>query len=223
MKSIGERVEEILKSLPSHVALEAAAKTRAAAEAREAVDAGIKIIGHNYVQQAQAMKESPELAGCDARWHLIGHLQRNKARAAAEIFDMIESLDSIKLARALDKRCGEMGKTMPVLIEINSAKEDAKSGVLPEEAEPLVKRIAELENLRVEGLMTMGPFSDDPEDIRPYFRLTRQLFDNIAERDIPNVDMKYLSMGMSDSYLVAIEEGANIVRLGATIFGPRRQ
>lgn len=221
MKNIGERVKEIIQSLPSHVTLEAAAKTRTASEAREAVDAGVKIIGHNYIQQAQTMKESPELAGCDVRWHLIGHLQRNKARDAVEIFDMIESLDSVKLARALDKRCQEMGKTMTALIEINSAKEEAKSGVMPEDAEPLIREAAELENLRIEGLMTMGPFSDDPEDIRPYFRLTRELFDNISRLSIPNVEMKYLSMGMSDSYLVAIEEGANIVRLGTTIFGPR--
>jgi pyridoxal phosphate enzyme (YggS family) len=133
---------------------------------------------------------------------------------------MIETVDSLELAVDIDKRCAAIDKVMPVLIEVNSGREAQKSGVLPEDTKALVKEVACLKNLSLQGLMTIGPYTTDPEDARPYFAETHRLFERIKEH-LPNVEMRYLSMGMSDSYRVAIEEGANIIRLGNRIFGPR--
>jgi pyridoxal phosphate enzyme (YggS family) len=136
---------------------------------------------------------------------------------------MIETVDSSEIAGEIDKRCAAAGKTMPVLIEINSGREAGKAGVYPEKAEQLIREIATLKNIRVAGLMTMGPLTSNQEEARRYFRETKNLFERIKESKIPNVAMKYLSMGMTDSYRVAIEEGANIIRIGNKIFGERRQ
>jgi len=152
---------------------------------------------------------------------MIGHLQRNKVKKAIKIFDMIETVDSVRLAKEIDKQCKKIGKVMPVLIEINSAKEEQKSGVMPEDALSLMQDISRFENIKIMGLMTMGPFLEDPEDLRPYFRLTKELFEKIKDIGIDGVEMRYLSMGMSDSYRVAIEEGANMVRIGTLLFGKR--
>jgi pyridoxal phosphate enzyme (YggS family) len=216
--SIRDNVARILKELPPRIELVAAAKTRSPAEIREAVDAGIRIIGENYVQEAA---EAYAAVGSLARWHFIGHLQTNKAKKAVEIFDAIETVDSADLARELDKRCRTAGKTLSVLIEINSGEEDQKFGVAPAAAEALIRDIAPLANIRVEGLMTMGPFEGDPENARPYFKITKALFDRIGALGIPGVRMERLSMGMTNSWRVAVEEGANRVRLGTLIFGPR--
>jgi PLP dependent protein len=156
------------------------------------------------------------------KWHFIGHLQTNKVRRAVEIFNLIETVDSLKLGHELDRRSREQGKIMPVFIEVNSGRESQKSGVLPEDAEGLIRELARLPGLKVEGLMTMGPETGNPEDSRPYFRITKEIFDRLNYLSIPGVEMVSLSMGMSHSYLVAIEEGANMVRLGTVIFGPRR-
>lgn len=216
---IKENAKRLLKELPKGVQLVAAAKTRTPEEILEAIEAGISIIGENYVQEAE---RAFRVIGNRAKWHMIGHLQTNKAKKAVKIFDMIETVDSVKIAKAIDKECAKMGKIMPVLIEINSAEEPQKAGILPDEAIVLIKEISQLKNIRIEGLMTMGPFVDDPEQLRPYFRKTKELFEEIKKMNIPNVEMKYLSMGMSDSYKIAIEEGANIVRIGTKIFGPRQ-
>jgi pyridoxal phosphate enzyme (YggS family) len=215
---IAANVKAILAELPPGVELVAAAKTRTAAEILEAVEAGVKIVGENYVQEAA---EVIAVVGRRARWHFIGHLQTNKARKAVEIFDLIETVDSSGLAREIDKRAQAAGKTMPVLIEVNSGREPQKFGVLPEAVEPLVREIAALGNLRVAGLMTMGPFEGNPEDSRPYFKETKRVWDGLRALAIPGVEMHYLSMGMTNSWRVAIEEGANMVRLGTAIFGPR--
>jgi pyridoxal phosphate enzyme (YggS family) len=216
--SIGENVRRLLSELPAGVALEAAAKTREPGEVLEATEAGIQIIGENYVQEAES---AHRLIGDGAEWHFIGHLQRNKVKKAVALFDMIETVDSLELAVEIDKRCAQIGKIIPVLMEINSGREPQKSGVLPEKAVALASEISALPNIRLMGLMTMGPFLPDPEELRPYFRETRQLFEKIKGLNLPGVEMKYLSMGMTDSYRVAIEEGANIVRLGSRIFGER--
>jgi len=142
-------------------------------------------------------------------------------KQSIKIFDLIETVDSVELAREIDKRCAQMGKFMPVLCEVNIAREKTKSGVYPEEVEELIREISSLEHLKVMGLMTMGPFFENPEKLRPYFRETKQIFQEIKRKSIPNVEMRYLSMGMSTSYKIAIEEGANIVRIGTKIFGPR--
>jgi pyridoxal phosphate enzyme (YggS family) len=215
---IKENVINILSELPPGVELVAAAKTRKPAKVLEAIEAGIRIIGENYVQEAE---DAYEVVGNRARWHFIGHLQSNKVKKAVTIFDMIETVDSLKIAVEIDKHCSRLGKVMPVLIEINSGREEQKSGVLPEDAERLVKDISSLKNIRVEGLMTMGPRFGDPEDSRPYFSETRSLFNEIKGLSLANIDMKYLSMGMTNSYKVALEEGANIVRIGSKIFGER--
>ncbi|MBC8458066.1 MAG: YggS family pyridoxal phosphate-dependent enzyme [Deltaproteobacteria bacterium] len=216
---IKENVKKILEKLPEGVELVAAAKTRTPEEILEAVDAGITIIGENYVQEAE---KAFQIIGNKARWHMIGHLQSNKAKKAVKIFDMIETVDSIKLAKAIDKACQTIGKLMPVLIEINSGEESQKAGVLPKDTISLVTDISQFKNIKIMGLMTMGPFAGDPEDSRPYFQKTRKLFEEIKELNLPGVEMKYLSMGMSNSYKVALEEGTNLVRIGTNLFGERK-
>ena len=218
--SIKENVVSLLREIPSGVIVVAAAKGRTPQEIMEAIEGGIEIVGENYVQEAE---KAFSVIGRKVKWHFIGHLQRNKVKKAVEIFDLIETVDSVELAREIDKRCSRIGKVMPVFCEINIAKEKSKSGAYPEEVEELVRQISSLKNIKVEGLMTMGPFFEDPEKLRPYFRKTKEIFENIREKRIPRVEMKYLSMGMSSSYKVAIEEGANIVRIGTKIFGPRLQ
>lgn len=154
-------------------------------------------------------------------WHFIGHLQKNKVKKAVTLFDMIETVDSPEIAVEIEKRCAQIGKVMPVLIEINSGREPQKSGVYPEKAVELISNISLLPHIRVKGLMTMGPPAGLPEESRPYFRETKNLFDRIKELNLPNVEMQYLSMGMTDSYRFALEEGANVIRLGNKIFGER--
>jgi pyridoxal phosphate enzyme (YggS family) len=216
---IKDNMKEILKELPKGVELVGAAKTRTPDEILEGVEAGLEIIGENYVQEAE---RAFQVIGDRAKWHMIGHLQSNKAKKAVKIFDMIETVDSFKLAKAIDKACADIGKVMPVLLEINSGEETQKSGVLPEDAVSLVRDISELKNIKIIGLMTMGPFTGDPEDARPYFQKTKRLFQDIKKMDLPGVEMVYLSMGMSNSYKVALEEGANMVRIGTKIFGERK-
>lgn len=217
--SIAQNVREILAELPAGVELVAAAKTRQPPEILEAIGAGIRIIGENYVQEAESAYRE---IGAKARWHFIGHLQKNKVKKAVEICDMIETVDSLEIAREIDKRCAQAGKKMAVLIEINSGREPQKAGVSPEAAPQLIEAIAALENIRVMGLMTMGPLTGRPEDYRPYFIETKKAFDRLKGASLPRVEMKYLSMGMTDSYKVALEEGANIIRIGSRIFGERR-
>ena len=213
---IRQNVAQLLSELPEGVQLVAAAKTKSPEEVLEAVEAGVKIVGENYVQEAERVVE---VVGNRAEWHFIGHLQKNKVKKAVSIFDVIETVDSIDIAREIDKRCAQIGKVMPVLIEVNSGREEQKSGVFPEKVERLVQEISALPTIKVIGLMTMGPRFGDPEDSRPYFVETRKTFEKIKNLNLPNIDMKYLSMGMTNSYRVAIEEGANIVRIGSQVFG----
>ncbi|HUV56890.1 MAG TPA: YggS family pyridoxal phosphate-dependent enzyme [Dehalococcoidales bacterium] len=217
-ETIKRNVTQILKELPDGVELVAAAKTRKPEEIVEAIEAGIRIIGENYVQEAE---RASEVVGNKVRWHFIGHLQKNKIKKAVLLFDMIETVDSLEIAREIDKRCAQIGKVMPVLIEINSGHEAQKSGALPENAAQLVKELSVFPNIRVMGLMTMGPRFGNPEDSRPYFVETKKIFDRLKELNLPEIEMKYLSMGMTNSYKVAIEEGANMVRIGTMIFGER--
>lgn len=215
---IRENVQTILKELPDGVELVGAAKTRTPEEILEAVEAGLKIVGENYVQEAE---RAFQVIGNRAKLHMIGHLQSNKAKKAVQVFDMIETVDSVKLGRAIDNACEKIGKIMQILIEINSGEEPQKAGVMAGDAIALIKELAELKNIKIMGLMTMGPFAGDPEDARPYFRKTRDLFRKIAGLNLPGVEIKYLSMGMSNSYRVALQEEANMVRIGTKIFGAR--
>jgi uncharacterized pyridoxal phosphate-containing UPF0001 family protein len=191
---IEENIKKILQELPPGVELMAAAKARKPEEIMRAAQAGVKIVGENYVQEALA---AFNIVGHRVKWHFIGHLQRNKVKKAVEIFDMIETVDSPELSKK------------------------QKFGIFPEDAEDFIKEISGFKNIKIEGLMTMGPMFGDPEDARPYFVETKKLFDKIKVLNLPGVEMKYLSMGMTNSYQIALEEGANIVRIGTKIFGPR--
>lgn len=220
LKAIRINVERLLAEIPASVTIVAACKTRTIIEVEAAFEAGLRNYGHNYVQEAQAML--PKLS-IKADWHLIGHLQRNKSKEAVQLFDRIDSVDSIRLAQELEKCCLEMEKTLPILIEVNSGREVNKSGILPEKVVELAEFISHQPHLRLEGLMTMGPHSGDPLESRPYFIETHRLFEQLASLAFSNTSMRWLSMGMSNSYQVALQEGANMIRLGAAIFGNREK
>lgn len=217
-QQILDRVHELLQSLPPAVTLVAAVKERTPQEVDAAIEAGIQHIGHNYVQEAEEMHPHMQQK---AVWHMIGHLQRNKVNKALDLFDLVETVDSLRLAETLDRRCAELGKMLPILIEVNSGREINKTGVLPEDVDALIEKIAPLKHVQVQGLMTMGPRYGEPEESRPYFQATRQAFERLQQQKIPNVSMQYLSMGMSNSYGIALQEGANVVRIGTRLFGER--
>jgi pyridoxal phosphate enzyme (YggS family) len=206
---------------PEDVRLVAVTKTVGIDEIRKAADIGLRVFGENKVQEAQ--KKIADLSGefsdLNVEWHLIGHLQKNKARYAARLFDLIHSLDSEELALDLDREAKKTGKIQRVLIQVKLSAEDTKSGISEQELFRLAERAAKLENLKLEGLMTMPPFFDDPELARPYFRRLRELRDLVAEKGF---GLPELSMGMSNDYEVAIQEGATLVRVGTAIFGERR-
>ncbi|OPY85965.1 MAG: hypothetical protein A4E72_01780 [Syntrophus sp. PtaU1.Bin208] len=202
----------------SEIRLMAVTKTVEEGRIRQALEAGIDLCGENYIQESRIKVES---IGHPPQWHMIGHLQTNKAKYAIRLFDMVESVDRLELAVELDRRAKGAGRVLPILIEVNSGGELTKSGVAPEETIDLIRRIAPLENLAILGLMTMPPWFDNPEDARPFFAALRTLRDRIAAEGIDRVAMKELSMGMTDDYEVAIEEGSTIVRIGRGIFGER--
>jgi PLP dependent protein len=215
---ITENIIRILENIPENVKVVAAAKSRNIDEVRETIEAGITMIGENYMQDAKGViSELKDMAS----WHFIGHVQKNKVKHIVPMFDMIETVDSRELAFLIDQAAEKQGRIMPILIEVNSGREDQKAGAMPEEVPELAEYISSLLNIRLNGLMTMGPFTDDPEDLRTCFRLTKKLFDELAISALPNTDIIWLSMGMSDSYINAIEEGANLVRIGTLIYGPR--
>lgn len=218
MGEVREKVLKILSEVPEDIVVVAAAKSKSVAEVEEAIAAGITAVGENYLQESRTMIEA---IGRKVAWHFIGHVQKNKVKHVVPLFDVIETVDSFELASLIDQLSLKAGKVMPVFIEVNIAREEQKHGAMPDAVPELIGKVSALPNVRVEGLMTMGPFLDDPGGLRPYFRQTRQLFDELKGMNLPNVQMKHLSMGMSDSYLIAIEEGATMVRIGTKIFGPR--
>lgn len=195
------------------VTLVAVTKTRSVSEIREAIACGVTDIGENYVQEAE---EKFSEIGDAARWHMIGHLQKNKARHAVEFAGTIHSVDSEELAREIGRRAEKIGRRVDVLIEVKISGEVTKFGVEPEEAIALAERIAPVSGIRVCGLMGMAPFVDDPNETRPYFRKLKTLWDKL-----PDEQRLYLSMGMTQDFETAIEEGSNMVRIGTAIFGPR--
>lgn len=225
---IRDQVRRILEELPPEVTLIAAAKGRTAEEINVAVQSGVAIIGENYVSEAKQIYQQLSKRKTEKRiqWHFIGVLGKAKHDVLRQknlrMFDMIETVDSFELAEAISEQCGKIGKTMPILIEVNSGEEPQKAGILPEQVEQLVLDIADLSNVRLMGLMTMGPRFGDPENSRPYFIKTKKLYERIKSLDLENVEMNYLSMGMTNSYKIAIEEGANMVRIGTKIFGERK-
>ena len=201
---------------PEEIKLVAVTKTATIEQIEEAISAGVEIIGENKVQEA---KEKYQILTADIEWHLVGHLQTNKVKYAIEIFDLIHSVDGIKLAKEIDRRSLQFGMITNVLVEVNISGEETKYGIKPEEVEPFLKEISEFSRIRVRGLMTIAPIVEDKEEVRPYFRKLRELSKEIKKKNIKNVRMDYLSMGMTEDFEVAVEEGANIVRIGRGIFG----
>ncbi len=227
--SIAQRLDVILKRIASkasacgrnadEIKLVAVSKTKPAEDIRQAATAGARIFGENYIQEARQKIEA--LYDLDVKWHFIGHLQTNKAKYAVRLFDLIHSVDSLKLAKTLNKEAAKIGKRQPVLVQVNISGEETKSGVAPDHVMELLQEIANLENISVQGLMTMPPFFDDPAKARPYFRQLRRLARQVDQARIPGINMAELSMGMTGDFEAAIEEGATLVRIGTAIFGRR--
>lgn len=215
---INADIASILKAIPPQVTVVAATKTRTPEEIIGVISAGITIVGENYVQEAE---RKHLLIAQGVQWHLIGHLQRNKVKKAIRIFDMIETLDSLSLAEAVDRECAAQKKAMPVLVEINSGREPQKAGVMPEDAVDFVSQLKRFSFIDPVGVMTMGPATDDITVLRSCFRVTRDMFKRIEQECSPGAGWKHISMGMSNSYMAAIEEGATMVRLGTILFGAR--
>ncbi len=212
---IKENIQRIKKEI-GNTELVAVTKARSVEEIKEAIEGNVKIIGENKVQEADKkyayLKEY--MKRHNVEFHFIGHLQSNKVKKAVEIFDIIQSVDTLKLAEDIDKSAKESKKMQRIFIQVNIGKENQKSGAMPEQIIDLSKKIKELNNVALEGLMCIPPFSDDPEHSRPYFKEMKKIFDKL--------DLKFLSMGMTNDYKIAVEEGSNMVRIGTGIFGERR-
>ena len=215
MEQIGQAAQRSRRD-PKEIRLVAVSKTIEPARIQEAIEAGATLLGENYVQEAQRKIET---MGSPVSWHFIGHLQSNKARVAVQLFDMIHSLDSIHLAEELNRRATQANRVIQVLIEVNLAKEATKFGTDEEKLFTLARRAKELDHLSLEGLMTMPPYFDSPEESRPYFVELRKWKERMEREEIR---IKELSMGMSNDFEIAIEEGATLVRVGTAIFGPRK-
>ena len=201
------------------IRLVAVSKTKPAVVVKEAIEAGVTDLGENYIQEAK--DKINELATYPATWHFIGHLQSNKAKYAVRLFDLIHSVDSLKLAQELDKYAKKNSKIQEILIQVNVAKEDSKSGIYIEDTIQLLRDVNRLQNLSVKGLMTMPPYFNAPEKVRPFFAALRELRDQVRKEAIPKITMEELSMGMTGDFEAAIQEGATMVRIGTAIFGDR--
>jgi pyridoxal phosphate enzyme (YggS family) len=227
--TITERYQALRDEIPAGVTIVLAAKSRSSEEVAEAIDAGATDLGENYVQEGEAVHATLGAEARRVRWHMIGPLQKNKINKALPIFDVIQTVDSLDTATNIDKRVERAGKSiMPIFLEINIAGEQSKSGIeagadesIDAGVEQIARALEDLRHVRLEGLMTMGPLTDDPEQLRPHFRRTRKLFDRLRALNLEHTNLTHLSMGMSDSYGIAIDEGATIVRLGTVVFGPR--
>jgi hypothetical protein len=223
LEQIKERIRQAAESCnrdAGAVRLVTVSKTIAAEIVKEAIDAGVTILGENYVQEARDKFKA--LVQYPVSWHFIGHLQSNKAKYAVRLFDLIHSVDSLKLARELDKQAAKVDKIQQILLQVNISAEDTKSGISTDEAPRLIAEISQLKNLSVKGLMTMPPYFYQPEKVQPFFAALRELQDQIKEQSLPNVSLDELSMGMTGDFEVAIKEGATLVRIGTAIFGERQ-
>jgi pyridoxal phosphate enzyme (YggS family) len=204
---------------PEEIKLVTVSKTVEPARIREAIEAGVTILGENYVQEARRKIEE---IGHGIQWHMIGHLQTNKAKYAVSLFDYVHSIDGISLAREIDRRAAQKGRRVRALVEVNLSGETSKFGIDPEDVMELIQHVASLKHISIEGLMTMPPYFDDPERARPYFVGLRELRDRVRREKIEGLRMDELSMGMSGDFEAAIEEGATMIRVGTAIFGERR-
>jgi PLP dependent protein len=223
LEHVKERIRLAAESCdrdPNSICLVAVSKTVPVETVKAAIEAGATILGENYVQEAREKFDA--LVHYPVSWHLIGHLQSNKVKYAVRLFDLIHSVDSLKLARTLDKEARKVDKLQPILVQVNISGEDTKSGIAAAEVPGLISAIGQLENLAVKGLMTMPPYFYQPEKVRPYFAALRKLRDRLKEQSQTNVSLDELSMGMTGDFEVAIEEGATLVRIGTALFGERR-
>jgi pyridoxal phosphate enzyme (YggS family) len=225
MGSIKDNYKRLRELIPEDVSIVVASKTRTLEEIEEVIEAGATIIGENYVYPEALNKyiSLGEIAK-KVKWHLIGPLQKNKINKALQIFNLIQTIDSLKISKEINKRANKAGKSViQVLLEINSGREETKSGFLPdfEVIKNVILEMEKLKHINIRGLMTMGPMFGDPENARVYFKIARDLFEKIKDINTKKCKMEILSMGMSNSYRVAIEEGSNMVRIGTLIFGER--
>lgn len=226
---IKENIDEILKRVesaakkvgrdPEEITVIAVSKTVSADKAREAIEGGLKNLGENRVQELTS--KYIQLQDSDVKWHMIGHLQKNKVKYIIDKVEMIHSLDSLELANEINKRAKQHNITAKVLIELNIGGEESKFGISINSIYDFVKSMEQFENIIVLGLMTVAPYSEDPENIRWVFRKMKEVYDNLSKKHYKNVTMNYLSMGMTNDFEIAIEEGSNIVRIGTAIFGAR--
>lgn len=222
--SVKENYRQIRQQVPSNVKIVIAAKQRTPEEILEVIEAGATDIGENYAQETERIRGALGDKANLVKWHMIGDLQTNKINRSLKIFDVIQTVDSLEKAEAIDMRVEAAGKQIiSCLIEVNVGSEISKSGAKPEyeTIEEIAQKMSTLKHLRLEGLMTMAPYFEDPEKTRPYFRQVKEIFEKIKALNLPNVELKTLSMGMSHSYKVAIEEDANMIRIGTAIFGER--
>jgi len=229
MQSIEQRLAHIRNEIrtaalacgrdPETIDLVAVSKRKSSHTVAAAIKAGVTLLGENYIQEA--VDKIDTIGNSPATWHFIGHLQTNKARFAVKYFDLIHTVDSLKLAREINKQAGKINKRQAILLQVNIADEASKSGTTASLALALARDIAGLEHVHLTGLMGMPPFFDDPEGARPYFKALASLLDTIRAENIPGIDLKHLSMGMSGDFKVAIEEGSTMVRIGTAIFGSR--
>ncbi len=218
MTDISKNLDQLKEEIKEGVLLVAVTKTHPPEEINKAIDWGVTDIGENKVQEILDKYDKVK----PVRWHMIGHLQRNKVKYIIDKVDLIHSVDSLKLATEINKRAGQIGKTMDVLIQVNAAQEESKFGISTSETESLINEILEnCENVRIRGLMCIAPFEENPDMVRPYFAEVKKQFDTYAKISHERLDFAYLSMGMSHDFKVAIEEGANLVRVGSAIFGQR--
>jgi pyridoxal phosphate enzyme (YggS family) len=223
LEQVRERIRQAAETCgrdADSVRLVAVSKTIAAGTVKEAIEAGVKILGENYIQEAR--EKFNALVHYPVSWHFIGHLQSNKAKYAVRLFDLIHSVDSVKLARELNKQAKKVDKIQQILVQVNISAEDTKSGTSAKEAPGLISEISQLENLSIRGLMTMPPYFYQPEKVKPFFAALRELRDQIKAKAPPNVSLEELSMGMTGDFEVAIQEGATLVRIGTAIFGERK-
>jgi len=221
LAQVNQRIEDAAKRSgrnPQEIILVCVTKSIGSTEIKQALASGITDIGENKVNDALSKFEDIGKAANDLRWHMIGHLQTNKARKALKIFNVIHSLDSLRLAAELHKQAKEAKKRINCFVEVNISGEEAKYGISPDDLFSFTKEVSLLSNLHIIGLMTMAPFAQDPEAARPYFRSLSTLRDNLLKEDIPNTDIRELSMGMTQDFEVAIEEGATFVRIGTALF-----
>lgn len=218
LQNIRERIISLGRD-PQEIKLIAVTKTIPVALIEQAILAGVTDLGENKVQEAIPKIDALKQKYPHVTWHMLGHLQRNKVKQALGRFDLIQSVDSERLAQEIQDKA--KGQIVPVLLEINTSGEESKFGVQPESAQRVLQTIAKFSNIKVQGLMTIGLFSDDLEKVRPCFKKLKTLSEKIKELNLPNVEMKYLSMGMSDDFETAIQEGSNVIRIGRAIFGKR--